>query len=145
MSAAAKSGDTVAVHYTGTLSDGSEFDSSAGGEPISFTIGEGQVISGFEEAVVGMNPGEAKDITIPAEEAYGERRPELVQQVGRDQIPSEIDLQPGVRLQAQTPNGETLVLTVTDVVDDQVTLDANHPLAGEDLSFRLELVKVDES
>ncbi len=138
----AKSGDTVKVHYTGTLTDGTEFDSSRGQEPLEFTLGQGQMISGFEEAVVGMALGENKTITIPSDEAYGERNDAMVQQVPRGAIPPEIELAEGMLLQAQGPDGETLRFTVADFNEEEVTVDGNHPLAGRDLTFELELVQI---
>lgn len=138
----AKSGDTVKVHYTGTLTDGTQFDSSRGQEPLEFTLGQGQMIGGFEEAVVGMSPGDNKTITIVSEEAYGERNEAMVQQVPRTAIPPEIELAEGMLLQAQGPDGETLRFTVADFNDEEVTVDGNHPLAGRDLTFELELVQI---
>ena len=140
--AEAKSGDTVRVHYRGTLDDGREFDSSAGRDPFEFVIGSGQVIPGFEKAAVGMAAGDKKNIKIACDDAYGPRDPEQVQAVPRDQIPQEVDVTPGARLQAQTPEGNQLLLTVVDANDEHVTLDANHPLAGHDLNFELELVEI---
>lgn len=138
----AKSGDTVKVHYTGTLSDGTEFDSSRGQEPLEFTLGQGQMISGFEEAVVGMTLGENKTVTLASEEAYGERNEAMVQEVPRSAIPPEIKLTEGMLLQAQGPDGETLRFTVADFNEEAVTVDGNHPLAGRDLTFQLELVQI---
>ena len=138
----AKSGDTVKIHYTGTLADGTEFDSSRGQEPLEFTLGEGQMISGFEEAVVGMAPGENKTVTLVSDEAYGERNEAMVQQVPRSAIPPEIELSEGLLLQAQGPEGETLRFTVADFNEEAVTVDGNHPLAGRDLTFQLELVQI---
>jgi len=139
--AAAKSGDTVRVHYTGTLGDGSVFDSSQGREPLEFTVGIGQVIPGFDEAVTGMQPGEEKTVTIPTGEAYGERRPEMMATVPRAQFPAEIEPEIGQQLQV-SQEGQNFVVTVVEVGADEVTLDANHPLAGEDLTFKLELVEI---
>ena len=139
--AEAKSGDTVRVHYTGTLGDGQVFDSSQGREPLEFTLGAGQVIPGFDEAVTGMQPGEEKSVTIPVDEAYGQRRPEMMGTVPRQQFPPEI--QPAVGQQLQmSQGGQNFVVTVTEVTDSEVTLDANHPLAGQDLTFQLELVEI---
>ena len=138
----AKSGDTVKVHFTGTLIDGTQFDSSRGQEPLEFTLGQGQMITGFEEAVVGMKPGENKTITIVSGEAYGERNEAMVQEVPRSAIPAEIELAEGMLLQAQSPDGETLRFTVADFNDEAVTVDGNHPLAGRDLTFELELVQI---
>lgn len=137
----AKAGDTVLIHYTGTLEDGSVFDSSRGRDPLEFTLGEGQVIPGFESAVTGMEVGEEKTVTIPADDAYGPRRDELMLTVDRAQFPPNI--QPSVGQQLQMSQGnESFVVTVRDVQDGSVTLDANHPLAGEDLTFALELVEI---
>ncbi|MBK5930801.1 FKBP-type peptidyl-prolyl cis-trans isomerase [Halochromatium salexigens] len=138
----AKSGDTVKVHYTGTLSDGTEFDSSRGQEPLEFTLGQGQMISGFEDAVLGMALGENKTVTLASEEAYGERNEAMVQEVPRSAIPPEIELTEGMLLQAQGPDGETLRFTVADFNEEAVTVDGNHPLAGRDLTFQLELVQI---
>lgn len=139
--AQARSGDTVRVHYTGKLNDETVFDSSTGREPLEFTVGEGRVIPGFEEAVAGMEVGEEKTVTIPSDQAYGTRREEMVAQVGRDQFPPEIDPRVGQQLQMNR-EGQTFLVTVADVSDQSVTLDANHPLAGEDLTFDLELVEI---
>jgi peptidylprolyl isomerase len=136
-------GDTVHVHYTLTLEDGRIVDSSAERGPFQVTLGEGQVIKGFENAVVGMKPGDNKKVTVAADEGYGPYRDELVQQVDREQIPSHVDVAVGQRLQASDQGGRTMVLTVIDQSSEAVTLDANHPLAGEDLTFDLELVKID--
>ncbi|MES9869825.1 MAG: peptidylprolyl isomerase [Sedimenticola sp.] len=138
----AKSGDTVQVHYTGTLEDGTQFDSSVGAQPLEVTLGQGQVIPGFERALEGMGVGEIKSVHIPVEEAYGEPHPELIKEVGREHIPEEIELAVGVQLQAQGPEGRPYILTVTSMTDEMVTLDGNHPLAGKALNFELELVGI---
>ena len=138
----AQAGDTVRVHYTGTLDDGTVFDSSTGREPLEFTLGEGRVIAGFEEAVTGMEVGETKTSRIDADEAYGPRREDLLLDVPREQIPSEIDLQVGQQLTLQQPNGQAVPVTVAEFSDETVTLDANHPLAGEALTFELTLVEI---
>lgn len=138
----AKTGDTVKVHYTGKLEDGTQFDSSADREPLEFTLGEGRIIPGFEEAVAGMNPGDTKTVTIPSNQAYGPRREEAVQEVPRSMIPQDIDLQVGMQLQANSPGGQPIILTVSEIAEETVILDANHPLAGKDLVFELELVEV---
>jgi FKBP-type peptidyl-prolyl cis-trans isomerase 2 len=138
----AKSGDTVKVHYTGTFADGTQFDSSRGGEPLEFTLGQSGVIAGFENAVLGMNPGEVKQVTIPCDEAYGERNDGMIQDVPRAAIPDEIDLAEGMMLQAQGPDGRRLNFTVASFDGDTVTVDGNHPLAGRDLVFDLELVEI---
>jgi peptidylprolyl isomerase len=137
----AKSGDTVKVHYTGILEDGTQFDSSVGAEPLEVTLGEAQVIPGFEQGLEGMAIGEKKTIHIPVEEAYGEAHPSLIQEVERSDIPSEIELFVGAQLQAQGPNGP-FMLMVTELAEKTVTLDGNHPLAGKALNFELELVGI---
>ena len=139
---AAKSGDTVSIHYTGTLDDGTQFDSSAGREPLEFTLGSGQVIAGFDAAVTGMAVGDKKSVRMEADEAYGERREELVQEVPRSALPDEIKPEEGMALQSQSPEGHIMNLIVTGVSDDSITVDANHPLAGQALSFDIELVKI---
>jgi FKBP-type peptidyl-prolyl cis-trans isomerase 2 len=138
----AKTGDTVSVHYTGKLTDGTVFDSSAQRDPLEFTIGERQVIAGFEQAVEGMTTGEKKTVQIPPEEAYGPHHAELVFQVERENLPTELEPEVGQRLAFQRPDGQTVPLTVTEVSPSGVTLDANHPLAGEELTFELELIGV---
>ena len=138
----AKTGDTVQVHYTGTLADGSEFDSSRGQDPLEFTLGAGNMIPGFENAVLGMALGEQKTVTIPCEQAYGERNPQMTQSVPRATIPDDIELAEGIVLHAQGPDGQTFRFTVRSFDDQQVTVDATHPLAGQDLIFDLELVSI---
>ena len=138
-----QSGSVVRVHYTGKLEDGTVFDSSEGREPLEFTLGSGQVISGFDQAVAGMSVGESRSARIPADEAYGPRREDLLLEVDRQQIPEGIDLAVGTQLQLQQSDGQAVPVTVTDLGSDSVTLDANHPLAGQDLIFELELVGVD--
>lgn len=135
-------GDTVLFHYTGSLTDGTVFDSSAGREPLRVTLGSGQVIQGVDQALVGMSPGEHKTVTIASDQAYGPRRPELLHEVDRAAIPPEVDLEIGRQLEGRDTSGQRLRLTVVDVADDTVTLDANHPLAGQDLRFELELVEI---
>lgn len=137
----ADAGDTVQIHYTGKLEDGSVFDSSRGRDPLEFTLGSGQVIEGFDSAVAGMAPGEEKTVTIPADNAYGGRRGELVFEVERSQLPDTIEPEVGQQLQ-MSQNGQVAIVTITDVTDEGVKLDANHPLAGRDLTFELELVEV---
>ncbi len=140
----AKRGDTVHVHYRGTLDDGTEFDSSAGAEPIVFTLGSGEVIPGFEEAIEGMSAGEKKTKHIEAEQAYGERRDELVFTVSKDQMPEGGgDIEVGDMLRVGFPDGSNAAVQVANVEGDAVTLDANHPLAGKNLTFELELVSID--
>lgn len=138
----AKVGDVVKVHYTGKLRDGTVFDTSVGGEPLEFTLGLGQLIPAFEEAIVGMSPGESKTFEIPAEEAFGPYREELVLEIERERLPAEIELEVGQQLLLRDPNGQAFRVTVTDLDDHMVTLDANHPLAGEDLIFEVQLVEI---
>jgi peptidylprolyl isomerase len=140
---AARQGDTVKVHYTGKLASGKVFDSSIEREPIAFTLGAGQIIPGFEKAVEGLEPGQKTSVTIPAAEAYGPHNPEALVRVERSQLPEGMDPQIGQQLQVQQENGHAMVVRVTEVDDDSITLDANHPLAGEDLSFEIELVAVE--
>lgn len=140
--AQAKEGDTVKVHYTGKLEDGTVFDTSTEREPLEFTIGNGEIISGFERAVVGMEPGETKTATIQPEEAYGPRRDDMTLTVDRGQFPEEIKPEPGQQLQIQQPDGRAAIVTVSDVSESTVTLDANHPLAGRPLTFDIQLVDI---
>ncbi len=140
--AQAKAGDTVKVHYTGTLNSGRVFDSSKSREPLEFTLGSGMVIPGFDQAVTGLSPGESVTATIPADEAYGPYRREMVADIERQNIPADFELAVGQRLQMQVPDGESMAVTITDMQGDQVTLDGNHPLAGQDLTFELELVAI---
>ncbi len=138
----AKSGDTVRIHYTGTLDDGTEFDSSAGGNPLEFALGGGQVIPGFDAAVDGMSVGESKTVKIEAEQAYGQRHEQLVQRVSRSALPDDLAPAVGMHLQSQGPDGQVLNLVVTEVDDDAITVDGNHPLSGQALTFDLELVQI---
>lgn len=138
----AKEGDTVKVHYTGKLGDGTIFDTSDDRAPLEFTIGGGQIIPGFEKAVIGMEPGETKTATIPPEEAYGPRSKEMTLTVDRGQFPEEIDPEPGQQLQVQQPDGRAAVVIISDVSESTVTLDANHPLAGQPLTFDIRLVDI---
>jgi len=138
----AKAGDTVRIHYTGTLDNGTRFDSSEGREPLEFNLGGGQVIPGFDAAVDGMAVGESKTVTIPAAEAYGERHEQLVQQVPREMLPDTIKPAVGMQLQSQSPEGQVMNLVVTEVNDASITVDANHPLAGQALTFSIELVEI---
>lgn len=140
--AVATNGDTVAVHYTGSLADGTIFDSSREREPLSFTVGEGQVIAGFNDAVQGMNVGESVKVTIPATQAYGEYNEQFVINVPPADIPAEIQVEVGMDLQLHQEDGGAIPVRVTDVSDESVTLDANHPLAGQDLTFEIELVSI---
>ena len=138
----AKSGDTVRIHYTGTLDDGTQFDSSDGRDPLEFALGGGQVIPCFDTAVDGMTVGESKSVTIQPEEAYGERHDQLVQQVPKTTLPDDMELAVGMQLQSQGPDGQVMNLVVAEVEDDSITVDANHPLAGQALTFAIELVEI---
>lgn len=141
--AQAKSGDTVQVHYTGTLSDGTVFDSSAGRTPLEFTVGSGQVIRGFDEGVSGMNQGERKTINIPVEDAYGPANEEMIFTLDRSDLPDDIPLEVGMTLNMhEDGNPRPIPVIVRDLTDTNVTLDANHPLAGQNLTFEVELVGV---
>ena len=137
----AKQGDTVRVHYTGTLQDGQEFDSSRGLDPLTFTIGAGSVIQGFDDAVTGMAVGDEKRVTIPAEDAYGARRDELTLRLPRTELPADLEIEEGSQLRMEQGD-QSIVVTVREMDDEAVTLDANHPLAGEALTFDLRLVEI---
>jgi len=138
----AQEGDTVRVHYTGTLDDGTVFDTSANREPLEFQIGKQQVIKGFEDAVVGLEEGGTTVAKLSAHEAYGPRREELVMRLGREQVPENIDPQVGQRLILRRQDGAGIQAVITEVSEEAVTLDANHPLAGEQLTFTIQLVEV---
>ena len=138
-----KSGDVVAIHYTGTLLDGSTFDSSEGRDPLEFTVGSGQIIPGLDEALPGMEVGDKKIVQIGCDQAYGPLNPEMRQAVPREGIPAEIPLEIGTQLQMQTPDGQALPVMVVEVDEATVTLDANHPLAGKDLTFDIEVMRID--
>ncbi len=142
MTDAAQNGDTVRVHYTGKFSDGTVFDTSDGREPLEFTLGEQQLIPGFERAVLGMNVGDTKTVNVPPELGYGPRDERLIINVKKQEIPEGLKLHLHDRVQVGLQDGGTLVMTVTDVTDDGVTLDGNHPLAGQDLIFEIELVEI---
>jgi peptidylprolyl isomerase len=141
--AQAKSGDNISVHYTGRLTDGTLFDSSEGREPLAFEIGSGMVIKGFDEGVTGMSIGEKKTINIPAAEAYGEIDPNYLAVFPKTEIPSDIPYEVGMQLNMhQDGSGQVMPVVVVEVTDTTITLDANHPLAGKDLIFDLELVSI---
>ena len=140
-----KTGDTVHIHYTGTLNDGTKFDSSEGREPLSFEVGSGQIIPGLDSAIPGMTVGDKKTVNVACDDAYGQMNPAMRQDVPRADIPAEIPLEVGSRLQMQTQDGQVIPVTVAAVEEESVTLDANHPLAGEDLTFNIELVKIGEA
>jgi peptidylprolyl isomerase len=138
----AESGSTIKVHYTGKLDDGTVFDSSREREPLEFTIGSGGIIKGFENGVMGMAVGDAKTIKIPSTDAYGPFREDLVMSVEKSQLPHDIPPAKGQMLSLRHPNGESIDVMITEVTSDSVTLNANHPLAGNDLTFELELVEI---
>ncbi|MFN3610077.1 MAG: peptidylprolyl isomerase [Hyphomonas sp.] len=140
-----KNGDTVHIHYTGTLSDGTPFDSSQGREPLAFEVGTGQIISGLDAAIPGMAVGEKKTVKVPCDEAYGPINPDMRQDVPRSDIPPEIPVEVGTRLQMQTQSGQPVPVVVVAADDKTITLDANHPLAGQDLTFDIELVAIKEA
>ena len=148
--AQAKEGDRVIVHYTGMLESGEVFDSSICSEdecgcetgPLEFTIGMNEVIPGFEKGVVGMSPGEMKTVNIPVDEAYGPRNDELVGTVERGLLPEDMSPEVGMRLEVTQENGEQFPVVITEVTDTHVTLDANHPLAGRNLTFELKLMEI---
>ncbi|MGV8938308.1 MAG: FKBP-type peptidyl-prolyl cis-trans isomerase [Allorhizobium sp.] len=138
----AKSGDTVRIHYTGTLIDGTPFDSSSGREPLEFQLGSGQIIPGLDRGIDGMAVGARQTVTIPALDAYGQHDPQKVQSVPRSAIPANVNVAPGMQLQAQNAGGAPMTLIVVKVEDEAVIVDANHPLAGKDLVFDVELVEI---
>ena len=140
--AKAKAGDTVKVHYTGKLEDGSVFDSSEGRDPLQFTLGEGNIIPGFEKAVEGMEAGQSDTVTIEAADAYGPYRDEMLFQVKTDEVPDDLNPQVGEQLQVRQADGSTVVVTVKEMDEKEITLDANHPLAGKALTFNIELVEI---
>jgi peptidylprolyl isomerase len=143
----AKQGDTVRVHYTGKLDDGTVFDSSAGKETLEFTVGKGQLIAGFEKAVEGLSLGESVTVNIPPEQGYGVHRPEMVAEMDRSQLPENLDVKVGQRLQmrqkeGKSKKGKSLVVKVTALSGTKIIVDANHKLAGKDLTFDIELVEI---
>lgn len=140
--AQAKQGDKVRIHYTGKLADKEVFDSSVNREPLEFRLGEGKIIPGFEEAVIGMTPGDSKTVNILPEKAYGPHRKELVVDVERSRLPDTLKLEVGGHVQIRQPSGGNIQAKVTSMSDSKVTLDANHPLAGEVLTFDIKLVEI---
>lgn len=138
----AKSGDTVRVHYTGRLDDGTEFDSSIGHDPMEIVLGQNAVIPGFENALIGMVAGDSKTVDIDVADAYGPHQAEGVQEIERTMISTDVHLDIGARLQATGPQGQPMVLTVVAAGEQTVTVDSNHPLAGKNLSFDIELVEI---
>lgn len=136
-----KQGDKVKVEYKGTLDDGTVFDTSEGREPLEFEVGSGQIIKGFDEAVVGMDKDQEKDINIKCDDAYGQPRPEMVQEIPRDKLPAEPAPQVGMGLMLNTPQGQ-IPAQIAEVSDDKVKIDMNHPLAGKNLNFNIKVVEV---
>lgn len=137
-----KSGDTVRVHYHGRLTDGTTFDSSEGRDPLEFEVGSGMVIAGFDNGVVGMIIGDKKTVNIPVDDAYGQKNPEMIIEFPREQVPEGMPLEKGMRLNLNNSEGQVVPVVITDVLDETILLDANHPLAGEDLVFDIELVEI---
>ncbi len=135
-------GQKVKVHYTGTLDDGKQFDSSEGRDPLEFEMGAGMVISGFESGVAAMAVGEKRTINIIAAEAYGEKRDEMVMEFERENLPEDLEPEVGMGLQMQGPQGQAIPVQITAVADETITIDANHPLAGQNLTFELELIEI---
>lgn len=138
-----KSGDTVRIHYTGSFQDGEVFDSSEGRQPLEFTVGAGQIVPGLEKALPGMSVGETKSVDVPVDQAYGPVNENAFHPVPRDQFPAEAPVEVGSQLQVQTPQGQVIPVRVAEVTEEAVVLDANHPLAGKDLRFEIELVEID--
>lgn len=137
-----KNNDTVEVHYTGTLADGQVFDSSLKREPLKFTLGQGQLIPGFEAGLIDMGVSEKKTIQIPSGEAYGQRKDEMMHEVKKNQLPPEIKPEVGMPLVSQTPEGQEMHFTIAEVKDESIVVDGNHPLAGKDLTFEVEVVSI---
>ncbi len=137
-----KNGDTIKVHYTGKFDDGEVFDSSQDREPLQFIVGSGQVIKGFDDGVIGLEAGDKKTIKIDAENAYGAERPDLIQIVERKHFPEHIKIEKDQFLELRQPDGSQIVVKIKEMNDNEVTLDANHPLAGKDLTFEIEIVEV---
>lgn len=141
--AVAKTGDTVTVHYTGRLKDGTVFDTSRErGEPLEFTLGQGEMIQGFEKAVLGMGLDESRTVDIPPQEGYGPYREEMTALIDREELPPDLEPRPGQRLEVQHESGSRMLVTVTEVTEKAIRLDANHPLAGQTLTFDIELISI---
>ncbi|MGM0480281.1 MAG: FKBP-type peptidyl-prolyl cis-trans isomerase [Bacteroidota bacterium] len=137
-----KQNDKVKVHYTGKLANGEVFDSSLERDPMEFEVGKGQLIPGFENGVIDMKVNEKKTITVPSDEAYGEPRKELVQEVPKDRLPEDIKPEVGMGLVSTTPQGQEIQLVVKEVKDEAIVVDGNHPLAGQDLTFEVEVIDI---
>jgi len=138
----AKHGDEVKVHYTGKLDDGTVFDSSVKKDPLQFKIGKGQVIPGFEQGVIGMEPGELKTTKVPADKAYGAHREEMLLEIDRSRLPSNLKPEIGQQLEIPQEDGRKSLVTISNVSESNITLDANHPLAGKDLTFDIKLLEI---
>lgn len=138
----AKVDDTVKVHYTGRLEDGTVFDSSEGRDPLEFKVGAGMMIAGFDKAVQGLGLEESKTVNIPANEAYGEEDPQLIQEVNKNQLPPEMEVSVGMQLMSKHPSGQDIPLIVKEVKEESIVVDANHPLAGKALIFDIKLVSI---
>lgn len=137
-----KSGDKIKVHYHGKLTSGETFDSSAGREPLEFEVGSGMVIKGFDDGVTGMTVGEKKTVNIPFDDAYGQRNPDMIIEMPKDRFPKDMEIDLGMSLGMSDENGQQFQVTIVEIREEAVLLDANHPLAGEDLIFDLELVEI---
>lgn len=137
-----KSGDNIVVHYVGKLDDGTLFDSTVERDPLQFTVGKGQVIPGFDEAVIGMNPGESRTVCIPPEQSYGPYYDELIMVIDRAQLPTDLELEIGMYLEIRHEDGRSIFAVVADIAGPIITLDANHPLAGQTLTFSIRLVEI---
>lgn len=140
--AGAQNGDTVRVHYTGKLDDGTVFDSSKDRDPLEFTIGDQRIIPGFQDIVEGMEPGESKTGTVPSDKAYGPRRDEMVLEIPRSRIPEDVDPQVGEHVYLSRPDGQTIPVHIVQTTEAAITVDANHPLAGQELTFEVELLEI---
>ncbi len=140
--AQAKRGDTVKIHYTGKLEDATTFETSAEHDPLQFTLGEDKMIPGFEQAVIGMKPGESKTVRVPADKAYGPYRKELTIEVDRDKIPPNLKAKVGHPLRIRLADGKTAMVKVIELSESTITLDGNHPLAGQDLTFDIQLLEI---
>ena len=138
----AKNGDTVKIHYTGKLTNGEVFDSSKERAPFEFTIGSGQVIVGFEQGTIGMEVGQTKTLNIPCDQAYGQKNPDLIAIVARGHLPKDYTPQVGERLGIEHESGQKIPVVITEVKEKEITVDGNHPIAGEDLIFELELIEI---
>jgi len=137
-----KKGDKIKVDYTGTLDDGTVFDTSEGKEPLEFEVGSGQIIKGFDDAVVGMKKGDEKEVTIKPEDAYGTANPELTKKIPKSQLPQGQEPKPGMMLAIATPDGKQVPVKISEVSDNDITIDLNHPLAGKTLTFKIKVVDV---